>query len=324
MLRSIDLFSGIGGLALALAGVAEPVAYCDVDPAARRVLRANIEAGRLPDAQIFDDVRTMRAPRAGLVVGGFPCVGFSSMGKRALLQQKDSALFYEMLRVLDESGAHALFMENVPGVSKCIDDIAGELGRRGFVLTHATVRACDVGAPHVRSRWYGLAVRPGGAAFELAGSRAYVGQDWGADPPRRTTTAPGDQRARDRRASLLGNSVVPDAARAAFLHLSGLRVFEPAPRPVLDLVLCPEVVGRPERPSLNQRHPILDAPVRVRSWATPRRGMQRACRVLTKRSALDLPTQIKFEAATEDRESPMNPEFLEHLMGYPVGWTAAA
>ena len=31
LLRSLDLFSGIGGLTVALRGVAEPVAYCDID-----------------------------------------------------------------------------------------------------------------------------------------------------------------------------------------------------------------------------------------------------------------------------------------------------
>lgn len=36
-LRSLDLFSGIGGLILALQGVAEPSAFCDIDPAAQGI-----------------------------------------------------------------------------------------------------------------------------------------------------------------------------------------------------------------------------------------------------------------------------------------------
>jgi hypothetical protein len=38
-LRSLDLFSGIGGLTMALQGIAEPRAYCDIDPAAQAASR---------------------------------------------------------------------------------------------------------------------------------------------------------------------------------------------------------------------------------------------------------------------------------------------
>jgi hypothetical protein len=34
-LRSLDLFSGVGGITLALSGIAEPVAYCDSSLEAR-------------------------------------------------------------------------------------------------------------------------------------------------------------------------------------------------------------------------------------------------------------------------------------------------
>ena len=37
MIKSLDLFSGIGGLTHALHGIAEPVAYCDIEPEARAV-----------------------------------------------------------------------------------------------------------------------------------------------------------------------------------------------------------------------------------------------------------------------------------------------
>ena len=57
VLRSLDLFSGIGGLTLALQGVAEPSAYCDIDPAAQAVLADRIARRLLPDAPVCNDVR---------------------------------------------------------------------------------------------------------------------------------------------------------------------------------------------------------------------------------------------------------------------------
>jgi site-specific DNA-cytosine methylase len=48
MLRSLDLFSGVGGMTLALRGIAEPVAYCDSSPEACRLPS---QIPRSPDPQ---------------------------------------------------------------------------------------------------------------------------------------------------------------------------------------------------------------------------------------------------------------------------------
>ena len=37
MMRSVDMFSGIGGMALALRGYARPILYCEIDEACRAV-----------------------------------------------------------------------------------------------------------------------------------------------------------------------------------------------------------------------------------------------------------------------------------------------
>ena len=55
LLKSLDLFSGIGGITHALRGIAEPVAYCDIEPNSRAVLEANMRRGNLPRAPIAHD-----------------------------------------------------------------------------------------------------------------------------------------------------------------------------------------------------------------------------------------------------------------------------
>ena len=50
-LRQIDFFAGVGGFALALEPWCEPVAFCEIDPEARRVL-----ADRFPGVPIAPDV----------------------------------------------------------------------------------------------------------------------------------------------------------------------------------------------------------------------------------------------------------------------------
>lgn len=56
MLNGLDLFSGIGGLTLALQEWVRPIAYCENDRYAQSVLLSRIADGELPRAPIFSDV----------------------------------------------------------------------------------------------------------------------------------------------------------------------------------------------------------------------------------------------------------------------------
>lgn len=49
-LRTLDLFSGIGDMTLALEGLARPLAYCEADAFCQRVLKARMADGDLPAA----------------------------------------------------------------------------------------------------------------------------------------------------------------------------------------------------------------------------------------------------------------------------------
>lgn len=391
MLRSLDLFSGIGGITRAMHGLAMPIAYCDWAEESRRVLQANMSAGRLPVAAVSADVRELgvdwlKRTAAGampdIIVGGFPCVGFSALGHRKGFEERQSGLFSEILRIADETRCPMLFLENVPNVLKLgMHDVAHELAtKRGYELRWCVVAAEDVGAPHVRSRWFCLAVRPGYKhRWNLASK--YAPHPWSAAkmPPRATPLASNLSRASMR---LLGNSVVPDAVRYAFLYLSGgcnaipssldtpagltlspsvaspaapgkhRRVFyagriewpkcgvllptdrAPADRPQpipfrkpphLTLVFDPSLFKATKPPSGLLSVPRLTEPVTVSRWATPRHGCISAVNYITERTAHDLPTQVRFEASTRDRDRAggVNPAFVEWLMGYPKGWTAS-
>lgn len=58
-MNGLSLFSGIGGLDLALKPWVRTVAYCEVDPNCRRVLAERMQHGRLDTAPIFEDVRDL-------------------------------------------------------------------------------------------------------------------------------------------------------------------------------------------------------------------------------------------------------------------------
>lgn len=56
MLRMLDLFSGIGGMSLALKDIATTVMFCDICPNARQVLLQRMVTGHLDSCPVHEDV----------------------------------------------------------------------------------------------------------------------------------------------------------------------------------------------------------------------------------------------------------------------------
>jgi transposase-like protein len=68
VLHGLDLFSGIGGISLALSPWVRTVAYCENDSYAQAVLLSRIADGHLPAAPIWDDVRTLGADNLAVML----------------------------------------------------------------------------------------------------------------------------------------------------------------------------------------------------------------------------------------------------------------
>lgn len=224
LLRSLDLFSGIAGLTRALEGFAAPAMYCDRAPESIAILTALMRRGCIPTAPICDDVVKLRPEdiEGGIdvIVAGSPCIGFSPMGAKKGFGNEQSGLFKEVLRLVTALEPGMVFLENVPGILRVgMRPIAEWFTARKYRVRWACVAASDVGAAHQRKRWFCLAVRSDFEPPAWGALPAYEGHDWqpGTEPPRMTLE---DSRERKLRMGTLGNSVVPDAARAAWLHLT--------------------------------------------------------------------------------------------------------
>jgi DNA (cytosine-5)-methyltransferase 1 len=114
MLTYAELFAGAGGLSMGLEAAGfHAVAHAEIEPHARAVLRY-----RWPDTRLDGDVTKVGGrDYAGvtLLSGGSPCQDLSVAGKRAGLGGARSSLFYEQVRIWNESGAPYLLWENVGG-----------------------------------------------------------------------------------------------------------------------------------------------------------------------------------------------------------------
>lgn len=362
MLRSLDLFSGIGGITKALEGMCEPVMYCEINEDARDVLKTNIFVEWLPAAPIVADVRDLRLPEehgVDMIVGGWPCQDISCCGMKRGLAGERSGLLKEVLRIAKDHAVPALFLENVAAFAgksheQDFEWTMQELERLGYVHRRWCIASADEhsGAPHLRRRFFLLAMREGEevqAALKQAALKGLQAEADGSyqrfrwteenEPAARLVPVAGDKKLAGellKKHRLLGNSVVPDCVRVAFIALAlGENGGPPKMQPQcrwprnrvrLDPGLCPV----PDKPSPFHKLPLLEAGQLVIKplWATPRTKAH-AARVLSQRTMNDLPTQVRFAVDTNASNCPggsrlgaaVNPEWLEWLMGYPAKWT---
>ena len=231
MIYGLDLFSGIGGLTLALSEWVKPVAYCENDRYAQGVLLSRQQSGALPLAPIWDDVRTLSGsmvPAVDIIYGGFPCQDISTAGNGKGLAGERSGLFFHVERLVGDIKPRFVFLENVPAIrTRGGDVVAARLAKLGYDCRWGVLSASDVGATHKRERWFLLACRVGNPYYEGPRTLGEVSQRKAPDTGRRTRwdTEPGICRvangvpARVDRIKTLGNAVVPEQAREAFVTL---------------------------------------------------------------------------------------------------------
>lgn len=165
MMRHLDLFSGIGGFALALerAGLARPVGFVEIDPYCRRVL-----AKHWPDVPIYEDVTTreFHDGEADIITGGFPCQDISLAGEGAGLAGSRSGLWRELLRAIRVVRPRYAIVENVSALlGRGMGTVLGDLASVGYDAEWHCIPASAVGAPHRRDRVWIIA-HPGGEQHE--------------------------------------------------------------------------------------------------------------------------------------------------------------
>jgi len=149
----LDLFSGIGGFALAAASAGfKTIGFSEIEPYACKVLNQN-----WPDVSNYGDIRNVRGVRADLLTGGFPCQPFSVAGKR-LGKEDDRHLWPEMCRVIAETRPTWVLGENVPGIIGMeLDRVLSDLENLGYACWPLVIPACGLDARHRRNRLWVVA-----------------------------------------------------------------------------------------------------------------------------------------------------------------------
>lgn len=156
-MRSIDLFSGAGGLSLGLeqAGF-DTVLAVEMNQDACNTYSALFPHCDLKAASIEELSFAQYAGKVELLAGGPPCQPFSSGGKR-LAQNDVRDMLPQYLRALTEIRPPLFLMENVPGLARegratYLSSFMGEFELLGYEVTWGIVNASDYGVPQKRRR----------------------------------------------------------------------------------------------------------------------------------------------------------------------------
>lgn len=164
----IDLFSGAGGLScgLTMAGFT-PVASVEIMPEAVETYRYNFSEQKGFDRNVQTrDIReatvkqelydSVSDKHIHLIVGGFPCQGFSMAGNRVVTDPRNS-LYLEMLEIVKHIRPDYVVMENVEGLRSMLDGkveakIINDYKEAGYDINVTVLNSADYGVPQIRHR----------------------------------------------------------------------------------------------------------------------------------------------------------------------------
>ena len=112
-MRVCSLFSGIGGIDLGFQQAGFDIVWAnEYDKDAAKTYRHNLGSDHLVEANIRS-IDPYTLPDFDVLVAGFPCQPFSSLGKKKGFEDPRGNLFFEIARVIAVKRPSVVFLENV-------------------------------------------------------------------------------------------------------------------------------------------------------------------------------------------------------------------
>lgn len=155
-MKIISLFSGAGGLDLGLIQAGNTVVWAnDIDRDAVATYKENIG-----DHIVCDDIKNIdisALPDADVVVGGFPCQGFSQANRLRTLEDDRNQLYRFFYNTIKIKQPKYFIAENVKGIlslgkGEAIKQILADFEAAGYITSVNLVNMADYGVPQTRQR----------------------------------------------------------------------------------------------------------------------------------------------------------------------------
>jgi DNA (cytosine-5)-methyltransferase 1 len=155
--RVVSLFSGAGGMDLGFIKAGFEIVW------ANDFLKEAVETYRknIGNHIVFGDITKISSDQIpdniDVVIGGFPCQGFSIANKNRGMHDERNFLYKEMLRVIKDKKPKMFVAENVKGLlnmekGKVIELIKSDFEQLGYYVEYRLINSAEYGVPQARER----------------------------------------------------------------------------------------------------------------------------------------------------------------------------
>ena len=156
IMRVVSLFSGAGGFDLGFIQAGHQVVWAtDFNKDCAETYRHNIG-----NHFVLDDIRnieTNQIPDCEIVIGGFPCQGFSQANMKRNINDERNTLYREFVRVVEDKKPNYFVAENVRGLlsidkGEAVKAIIKDFESIGYKVSYRLFNAANFGVPQNRFR----------------------------------------------------------------------------------------------------------------------------------------------------------------------------
>lgn len=155
--RVVSLFSGAGGMDLGFEKAGFDIVWAndffkEAVESYKKNVSKNVVYGditKIDSSEIPDDI--------DLVIGGFPCQGFSVANTKRSMKDERNFLYKEMLRIIKDKNPKFFVAENVKGLlsmekGKVFEMIKKDFESLGYKVDARLLNAAEYGVPQARER----------------------------------------------------------------------------------------------------------------------------------------------------------------------------
>ena len=162
-MKVVSLFSGAGGLDLGFTMAGHEIIWAnDLYEDAVSTYRKN-----LGNHIVCEDISNISAediPDCDIVIGGFPCQGFSVANTKRHVGDERNELYKQLIRIITAKRPKFFLAENVKGLTNLAKGavfkmILNDFSEMGYKVSYKVLNAADFGVPQTRLRVIIVGVR---------------------------------------------------------------------------------------------------------------------------------------------------------------------
>ena len=162
-MKVVSLFSGAGGLDLGFVQAGHQIIWAnDIYEDAVNTYRKNL--GNHIVCKDISKIDANDIPDCDIVIGGFPCQGFSVANTKRHIGDERNELYKQLIRIITAKKPKFFLAENVKGLTNLAKGavfkmILNDFSEMGYNVSYKILNAADYGVPQTRLRVIIVGVR---------------------------------------------------------------------------------------------------------------------------------------------------------------------